>query len=75
MALPNIGPMELIIILIIVLLIFGAGRLAGVGGALGKAIRDFKLATRGEDIGEDTEPEKPEVETHSADPSARSCEG
>lgn len=49
MALPSIGPMELIIILVIVLLIFGAGRLAGVGGALGKAIRDFKLAAKGEE--------------------------
>ena len=51
MALPNIGPMELIIILVIVLLIFGVGRLADIGGALGKSIRGFKLGVRGEEEG------------------------
>ena len=37
-------PMHLIIILVIVLLIFGPGKLSDVGGALGKAIRGFKQA-------------------------------
>lgn len=37
-----IGLPELIIIFIIVLLIFGAGRLAGLGRGLGQAIRGFK---------------------------------
>lgn len=46
---PSIGPLELVIILVIVLLIFGAGRLAGIGSALGKSIRDFKQAVRGEE--------------------------
>lgn len=41
----GLGPTELIIILVIVLLIFGAGRLAEVGGALGKGIREFRKAT------------------------------
>ncbi len=36
------GPMELLIILGIVLVIFGAGKLPQVGGNLGKAIRNFK---------------------------------
>ena len=36
-------PMHLIIILVIVLLIFGPGKLTDVGGAIGKAIRGFKL--------------------------------
>lgn len=40
------GPMELVIVLAIVVVIFGAGKLADVGGALGKGIRDFKTATR-----------------------------
>ena len=43
---PNLGPTELIIILVIVLLIFGAGKLASVGGALGKGIRDFRGAMK-----------------------------
>ena len=46
---PRIGPMELIIVLVIVLLIFGAGKLADVGSALGKGIREFKKASNGED--------------------------
>ncbi len=37
-----LGPTELIIILIIVVIVFGVGRLPEVGGALGKGIRDFK---------------------------------
>ena len=44
--LPNLGPTELIIILVIVLIIFGAGRLAGIGGALGKSVREFRDATK-----------------------------
>ncbi len=39
---PKIGPMELIIILVIVLIIFGAGKLPQIGGAMGKAIRSFR---------------------------------
>ena len=39
---PNIGPVELIIILVIALLILGPGRLPDVGSALGKSIREFR---------------------------------
>lgn len=42
---PNIGPVELIIILVIALLILGPGRLPDVGSALGKSIREFRKAT------------------------------
>ena len=42
---PRIGPMELIIILFIVLIIFGVGRLTDIGGALGKSIKEFRKAT------------------------------
>jgi sec-independent protein translocase protein TatA len=41
-----IGPWELLIILAIVIAIFGAGRLAGIGSALGGSIREFKKAVR-----------------------------
>ena len=43
---PNLGPTELIIILVIVIIIFGAGKLADVGGALGKGVKEFKQATK-----------------------------
>ncbi|MBM4271837.1 MAG: twin-arginine translocase TatA/TatE family subunit [Deltaproteobacteria bacterium] len=42
----GIGMPELIIILVIVLIIFGAGKLPEIGGAIGKGIRNFKKATR-----------------------------
>jgi len=42
----GVGPTELIVILFIVLIIFGAGKLPEIGGALGKGIRNFKKATK-----------------------------
>jgi sec-independent protein translocase protein TatA len=38
----QIGPFELLIVLLIVVVIFGVGRLSEVGGALGKTIREFR---------------------------------
>ncbi len=43
---PNLGPFELIIILVIIIIIFGVGRLPEVGGAIGKGIREFRKAAR-----------------------------
>jgi sec-independent protein translocase protein TatA len=43
------GMPELIIILVIVLLVFGAGRLPEIGSALGKSIKNFKRASDGKD--------------------------
>jgi sec-independent protein translocase protein TatA len=40
---------ELIIVLAIIILLFGPSRLAGLGGAVGKAMREFKDATRPDD--------------------------
>ncbi len=40
--LPNIGIPELLIILVVVLLVFGAKRLPEMGSAMGKGIREFK---------------------------------
>lgn len=42
----GIGVSQLIIILVIILIIFGAGKLPEIGGGMGKAIRNFKDATR-----------------------------
>lgn len=41
----GIGIQELLIILVIVLIIFGAGKLPEIGSALGKGIRNFKKAS------------------------------
>jgi sec-independent protein translocase protein TatA len=44
----GLGTQELVIILVLVLVIFGAGKLPQVGGALGKGIRNFKSGFREE---------------------------
>ncbi len=44
-----VGPTELIIVLVIVVIVFGVGKLPEVGGALGKGIKEFRSATKDED--------------------------
>lgn len=41
----GIGPLELVIVLVIVMLIFGVGKLSDIGGALGKSIREFRKSS------------------------------
>ena len=55
----NLGPMELIIILLIVLLLFGGRKIPEIAKGLGKGIRDFKDAMNG-DGSEDKSLKKPE---------------
>lgn len=43
------GLPELIVVMVIVLVVFGAGRLPEIGGALGKSIRNFKNASNGKE--------------------------
>ena len=45
----GIGMPELLIILVIILIIFGAGKLPEIGKGLGKGIRNFRKATSGTD--------------------------
>ena len=52
---PNIGPLELVIVLVIILLIFGPKRLPGLGKQLGSGMRDFKDAVTGGDKDDDDE--------------------
>jgi sec-independent protein translocase protein TatA len=54
----SIGMPELIIILVIALIIFGAGKLPQIGENMGKAFRNFKSATEREKI--DVPPKEPE---------------
>jgi sec-independent protein translocase protein TatA len=46
---PNIGPLEIIILLVIVLVIFGPKRLPELGRGLGKGMREFKDSVTGKD--------------------------
>jgi sec-independent protein translocase protein TatA len=50
---PSIGPLELGIILLIVLLIFGPKRLPGLGRQLGSGLREFKDSIGGKDRDEE----------------------
>jgi sec-independent protein translocase protein TatA len=45
----GIGMPELLVILVIVLVIFGAGKLPEIGGALGKGIKNFKKSVRNDE--------------------------
>ena len=45
----GLGMPELLVILVIIVIIFGAGKLPEIGGALGKSIRNFKKASDGKD--------------------------
>jgi sec-independent protein translocase protein TatA len=63
------GVSELLLILVIVLVIFGAGKLPQIGDALGRGIRNFKRATSGGDE-IDVTPKREQVTAGSA-PGAR----
>ena len=45
----GLGSTELILILVLVLIIFGAGKLPEIGGAMGKGLRSFKKAVQDSD--------------------------
>ncbi len=45
---PHLGPLEIVIILLIVVLLFGVGRIGRIGGELGRGIREFRKAVQDE---------------------------
>ena len=59
---PRVGPTELIILLVIVLLIFGPGRIAKIAGELGKGIRSFKEGVNSEEESESEQDDEKESE-------------
>ena len=60
---PNIGPLEILVVLIIALVVFGPKRLPELGRSLGKGIREFGLdQRRHDDEDDDTEDKVPELE-------------
>jgi sec-independent protein translocase protein TatA len=50
---PNIGPFELIVVLVIALLIFGPKKLPGLGRSLGTGMREFKESITGSNKDDD----------------------
>lgn len=49
----RLGTTEIILIIVLALVLFGGGKLAGVGKALGKSIKDFKNEVKEDDADKD----------------------
>lgn len=72
---PNIGPLELAIVLIIALIVFGPKRLPELGRSLGNGLREFKSSISGEnddrdddDDDDEDEDDPPEIDNGVEDP-------
>lgn len=70
---PNIGPLEIAIVLVIVLIIFGPKRLPDLGRSLGTSMREFKDSVTGKDDEKeidsgDAKPEPAQTEKSEATP-------
>ena len=52
----RLGPWEIGLVLVIILLVFGVGKLPQVGGAIGKGLRAFRKGQAGEDAEEEEKP-------------------
>jgi sec-independent protein translocase protein TatA len=63
----GIGPLEIVIVLIIVLMIFGPKRLPDLGRSLGRGMREFKDSVTGEDKEELPAAREPVAPANSAD--------
>ena len=59
---PNVGPMELIVILVIALIVLGPKKLPEVGRSIGKGMREFKESLNG-DTDRDDDDERPALKT------------
>jgi sec-independent protein translocase protein TatA len=46
---PDLGPMEILLILVVLIIVFGVGKLPEIGRGIGKTIREFNKARAGED--------------------------
>ena len=65
---PQLGPLELGIILVIVILLFGVGRIGKIAGELGTGVRSFRDGLKGDDEKKKEEKkDEPEEESKSED--------
>jgi sec-independent protein translocase protein TatA len=69
---PNVGPWEIILLLLLALLLFGAKRLPEIGKSMGRGLREFKDSVSGKD--QDDEPAELPMQTTDATVAARERE-
>jgi sec-independent protein translocase protein TatA len=60
---PNVGPMELIIVLVIALIVLGPKRLPEVGRSVGRGMREFKESISGENDRDDEDDDVAQLHT------------
>lgn len=73
---PNIGPLEIAIVLVIVLIIFGPKRLPELGRSMGRGIREFRGSISGDRDKDDVDDNRAELEAHqTAEAKAEPVEG
>jgi sec-independent protein translocase protein TatA len=65
---PNVGPLEIVVVLIIALVVFGPRRVPELGRSLGKGIREMRSSLSG--IGDEEEAEEPAPKPISKAPSS-----
>lgn len=65
-----LGPLEVILILVVVILLFGVGRIGKIGGELGKSIREFRKGLEGEDEKKAAAPSQPPADSNAGKPAA-----
>jgi sec-independent protein translocase protein TatA len=70
---PNVGPWEIILLLLLALLLFGAKRLPEIGRSMGRGLREFKDSVSGKDD-DDDEPAELPMQTTDATIAARERE-
>jgi sec-independent protein translocase protein TatA len=60
---PNVGPWEIILLLLLALLLFGAKRLPEIGRSMGRGMREFKDSVAGKDVDDEPAAELPRQTT------------
>ena len=63
---PNVGPMELVIVLVIALIVLGPKRLPEVGRSVGRGMREFKESLSGDHRDDDDEDDVAQLHTPSS---------
>ena len=66
---PQLGPTELIIILVIVIVLFGVGRIGKIAGEMGSGIRAFRQGLRDDDDKDKTEDKTEDTKSNTAEKS------